>query len=300
MKALVFGSAAYDTLEFSNGERFEGALGGSAVYASLAASFFTVPQLVSVVGYDWNEEFTAKLQARKIDALGLEKRTTEKTFHWIGRYESDMNNRKTIGGDVGVLENAYAPIVPNEYKGTSIVFLGNISPKSSLILLDQLDAPKFVVADTMKLYIQDERDALLELLRRIDGFTLNEEEAETLTGESDPLTSARKILELGPHFVILKLGSRGALWVTRESYDSYPIFETTAVDPTGAGDSFGGAFMGTIAEFDGELSQESIRLACFRATAVASLTVEDVGTKRLERATRDEIDARVAALARQK
>ena len=172
-------------------------------------------------------------------------------------------------------------------------------PKSSSILLEQLDAPKFVVADTMKLYIDTERDALLELLRRINGFTLNETEARALTGETDPLSAARKILELGPNFVILKLGSRGALWVTRESYDSYPIYKTTAVDPTGAGDSFGGAFMGTIAEFDGVLSQESIRLACLRATAVASLTVEDVGTKRLERATREEVDARVAALARQ-
>ena len=299
MKALVFGSVAFDTLEFPNGERCDVALGGSAVYASLAASFFAVPQLVSVVGYDWNDDFAARLQARNVDALGLEKRPSEKTFHWTGRYFDDMNERETIGSDPGVLKNAYAPIVPNEYKGTSIVFLGNMPPKSFSILLEQLDAPKFVVADTMKLYIDTERDALLELLRRINGFTLNETEARALTGETDPLSAARKILELGPNFVILKLGSRGALWVTRESYDSYPIYKTTAVDPTGAGDSFGGAFMGTIAEFDGVLSQESIRLACLRATAVASLTVEDVGTKRLERATREEVDARVAALARQ-
>ncbi len=293
MPLLTIGSAAYDTLDTPFGRR-DKALGGSGVYASFAASFFTESRLIGVVGGDWNPEYSELLRSRGVDIEGLEKRPNEKTCYWSGRYFEDMNRRETLCFEGNVMGKEYVPLVPETYKKTPYVFLGNGSPKTDMALLDAIERPKLVVADTMNFYIDSMKDSLLLLLKRIDGLMLNEDEAKMLTGERNALVGAKKLLENGLRFVLVNRGEYGSVYVSREDLCIIPAFPTfAAIDPTGAGDSFGGAFMGSLAESD-ELTLESVKKALLYATVVASLNVEGFSLERFRLVDRAEIDARVA------
>ncbi len=293
MALLTIGSAAYDTLDTPFGFR-DRVLGGSAVYASFAASFFTESRLLSVVGGDWKPEYSGMLRSRGIDLEGLEMREHEKTSFWSGRYFDDMNQRETLCFEGNVLSSTYIPVVPESYKKTPYVFLGNSSPVSHAALLDAMEKPKLVVADTMNYYIEGQRPELLALLKRVDGLIVNDSEATLLTGKRDALNAARAILELGPDFVVIKRGEYGAMFVSESELYLVPAFPTSrVVDPTGAGDSFAGAMMGSLAESD-NLSPESVKKALLYATVVASLNIEGFALERFQFVTRADVDKRVA------
>ena len=293
MPLLTIGSAAYDTLETPFGFR-ERSLGGSGVYASCAASFFTESRLIGVVGGDWKPEYSGLLRSRGVDLEGLETRANEKTTYWSGRYFDDMNQRETLLFEGNVMNETYIPIVPDSYKSTPYVFLGNGSPVTDIALLDSIAKPKLVVADTMDFYINKMKKELLELLTRVDGLIVNDGEATLLTGERNCLFAAKKILELGPKFVVIKRGEYGATYVSENEIYLVPAFPTAeVVDPTGAGDAFAGAFMGSVAE-SGDLSPESVKTALLYATVVASLNVEGFSLERFQFVTRAEIDKRAA------
>ena len=293
MPLLTIGSAAYDTLETPFGFR-DRSLGGSGVYASFAASFFTESRLIGVVGGDWKPEYSGLLRSRGVDLEGLETRANEKTTYWSGRYFDDMNRRETVLFEGNVMNETYIPIVPDSYKNTPYVFLGNGSPATDIALLDAIAKPKLVVADTMDFYINKMKKELLDLLTRVDGLIVNDGEATLLTGERNCLFAAKKILELGPRFVVIKRGEYGATYVSENEIYLVPAYPTTeVVDPTGAGDAFAGAFMGSVAE-SGDLSPESVKTALLYATVVASLNVEGFSLERFQFVTRAEIDKRAA------
>ena len=297
MPLLTIGSAAYDTLETPFGFR-DRSLGGSGVYASFAASFFTESRLIGVVGGDWNPAYTELLRSRGVDLEGLEIRSNEKTTYWSGRYFDDMNRRETLCFEGNAMSGTYIPIVPDSYKNAPYVFLGNGSPVTDMALLDSIAKPKLVVADTMDFYINGMKKELLELLRRIDGLILNDEESIQLTGARGALDAAEKILEMGPKCVVIKRGEYGAMFISSDEIYLTPAYPTRrVVDPTGAGDSFAGALMGSLAE-SGELTPESAKKALLYATVVASFTVEGFSLERLQTATRADIDARVAEFKR--
>ena len=293
MPLLTIGSAAYDTLETPFGYR-DRSLGGSGVYASFAASFFTESRLIGVVGGDWKPEYSGLLRFRGVDLEGLETRENEKTTYWSGRYFDDMNHRETLCFEGNVMSGTYIPIVPESYKDTPYVFLGNGSPVTDMALLDSISKPKLVVADTMDFYINGMKKELFELLTRIDGLIVNDTEATLLTGERDSLFAAKKILETGLKFTVIKRGEYGAMYLSEDEIyliSAFPTFKV--VDPTGAGDSFAGAFMGSLAE-SGDLSAESVKNALLYATVVASLNVEGFSLERFQYVTRAEIDKRAA------
>lgn len=297
MPLLTIGSAAYDTLETPFGFR-DRALGGSGVYASFAASFFTESRLIGVVGGDWKPEYSGLLRSRGVDLTGLETRANEKTTYWSGKYFDDMNQRETLCFEGNVMGKTYIPIVPESYKDTPYVFLGNGSPVTDIALLDSIAKPKLVVADTMDFYIQGMKNELLELLKRIDGLILNDGEAALLTGERSSLVAAQKILEMGPKFVVIKRGEYGAMYISASEIYMIPAYPTLkVVDPTGAGDSFAGALMGSLAE-SGDLSESSVKKALLYATVVASLNVEGFSLERFQYITRADIDQRVAEFRR--
>lgn len=298
MPLLTIGSAAYDSLETPFGRR-DRSLGGSGVYASFAASFFTESRLIGVVGGDWNPEYSDLLRTRGVKLDGLETRANEKTTFWSGRYFDDMNRRETLTFEGNVMAKTYIPIVPESYKTTPYVFLGNGSPVTDLALLDSIAKPKLVVADTMDFYINGMKKELLELMLRIDGLILNDGESALLTGERNCLFAAQKLLQMGPRFVVIKRGEYGAMYISSQGeiylIPAYPTMKV--VDPTGAGDAFAGALMGSLAE-SGDLTAESIKKALLYATVVASFNVEGFALERFQYVTREDIDKRAAEFRR--
>ena len=292
MSLITLGSAAYDTIESPFGSR-ERAMGGAGVYASFAASFFTESRLVAVVGEDWNPEYSETLRSRGVDLAGLEIRSGEKTMFWHGRYLDDMNCRVSLETQLNVMIG-YLPTAPAAWKDTPYVLLGNGAPEADMSLLDSMSRPKLVVADTMNFYIENARESLEALLRRIDGLILNDDEAKQLTGVDSVLDAARKILETGPRFVVVKRGEYGALWMGENELYLVPSYPTEkVVDPTGAGDSFAGAMMGVLAEAQ-DLTPASIKKALLYATVVASLNIEGFSLERFKDVRREEIEERVA------
>ncbi|MCL2348874.1 MAG: PfkB family carbohydrate kinase [Planctomycetaceae bacterium] len=291
MSLLVVGSVALDCIE-TPVARKEDVLGGSAVCFSYAAGFFVPVQLVGVVGGDWPEEHTKMLESHGIDMSGLEIQKGGKTFRWSGKYLENMNDRVTLETQLNVLAD-FQPKLPEAFRRAQFVFLANGSTKTQLQVLEQSHGADLVVADTMNFWIESERDSLLGLLKKIDGLLLNDSEAKMLSGELNVLTAARKILELGPKFVIVKKGEHGAIFVSQ--YDIYviPAFPTdNVVDPTGAGDSFAGGMMGYIAS-QGKADGETIKKAIVYGTIVASFQVEGFGIDRLRQLTRDDIEQRL-------
>ena len=291
MSLLVVGSAAYDTIETPT-ERREDVLGGSALHFSYAACFFSPVQLVAVVGEDWKNEHTARLESRGVDMSGLEVRPGGKTFRWTGRYHENMDDRDTLETQLNVLAD-FDPKLPESAQRAQFVFLANGSTKTQLRVIEQLQGADLVVADTMNLWIEIERDLLLELLKKIDGLVLNESEAKQLTGEIGTLAAARRVLELGPRFVIVKKGENGAMFVSRHDIYLIPAFPTeNLVEPTGAGDTFAGGMMGYIAS-QGKTDGETIKQAIAYGTITASYQVEGFGAEKLEQITREDIDVRL-------
>jgi sugar/nucleoside kinase (ribokinase family) len=287
---LVVGSIAFDSIETPNGA-VDDALGGSATFFSYAASFFTTPRLVGVVGEDFPDEHRRLLQDRRIDTSGLVTQAG-RTFRWKGRYHQDMNTRDTLEVHLNVL-GTFKPELPPSFRDSTHVFLANSSPALQAQVLSQVQRPKLVLADTMDLYINTERADLLALLPRIDGLLLNDSEAQLLTGEDNLVRAGEAVRKLGPKFVILKKGEHGAMLFSADGIFVVPAFPTPdVVDPTGAGDSFAGGIMGYL-ESDHSPPPGRLRRAMAYGTVVASRAVEGFGLDGLKRTRREEIDRRL-------
>jgi sugar/nucleoside kinase (ribokinase family) len=291
MSVLVVGSIAFDSIETPNGV-VDDALGGSASYFSYTASFFTKPRLVGVVGDDFPEEHVRMLQGRQVDTSGLVREKGGKTFRWKGRYHHDMNQRDTVEVHLNVL-GTFKPELPAAFRDSTHVFLANASPTVQASVLDQVRRPELVMADTMDLWISTQADELKALLPRLDGLLLNDSEAQLLTGESNLVRAGNAVRRLGPKFVILKKGEHGAMLFSDDGIFVVPAYPTSdVVDPTGAGDSFAGALVGSLFT-DPTPPPGKLRRAMAYGTVVASLTVEDFGLDRLKRTSREEIDSRL-------
>lgn len=294
MSVLVVGSIALDDVKTPAAEH-KNLLGGSASYAAVAASFYGPVRLVGVVGEDFPAEHRALFEKRKIDIEGLEV-VAGQTFRWSGEYEENLNNRKTLSIALNVFEK-FEPKLPAKWKQTEFVLLGNIAPSLQLQVLKQVEHPKFIVADTMDLWINLAKADLLELLKKVDMLILNDSEAKLLTGEGNLIRAGRAILKLGPKYVIVKKGEHGALLFGKGeneffSTSAFPLEEIH--DPTGAGDCFAGAFVGALAQA-GDVSFSALKKAVIQGTLVASYNVEEFSLRRLQTLTREEIAARESA-----
>lgn len=293
MSLLVIGTLAYDTIETET-DRREEALGGSAMYFSLAASTFAKPQLVGVVGEDFRPEDLALLQHHGVDTAGVET-AAGKTFRWGGRYEPDWNTRHTLFTELNVFEH-FEPKVPAGFRSADWVFLANAHPAIQMQGLEQVEAPKFVVADTMNLWIDIARPDLDKLLRKVDGLILNDEEARMLTGENNLIKAAQQVMGMGPRFVILKKGEHGAFLMGEGVHFSLPAYPVdTVIDPTGAGDCFAGGFMGCIARA-GNIEPETMRKAMLYGTVTASYCVQGFSVEDLAKRTEQDIESRYSDL----
>jgi sugar/nucleoside kinase (ribokinase family) len=292
MSLLVTGSIGIDTVEAPTGS-VKDALGGSSVYFSYAASFFSPVRFVGVVGEDCPQGFLEPLERNaRIDMTGLEVRAGSKTFRWHGKYHDDVNERDTIEVDLNVLAER-GPTIPASFRDSRYVFLANTHPGLQLELLGQLDAPSLVVADTMDLWIETERDALMELLAAIDGIVLNDAEAKLLSRENGTVPAGLKIAEAVKRFVVVKKGEHGCLLFFEGK--CYPLAGYPAagvVDPTGAGDCFAGGLMGYLAEVD-RVDAATLRRAIAYGTVVASIELEDFSLNKLMTIERSDIDERL-------
>jgi sugar/nucleoside kinase (ribokinase family) len=287
---LVVGSIAFDSIETPNGA-VDDALGGSATFFSYAASFFTRPRLVGVVGQDFPQEHRQLFAGRQIDTAGLVT-LPGKTFRWKGRYHQDMNTRDTLEVHLNVF-GEFDPSLPEHFRDSTHVFLANGSPGLQARVLDQVTRPQLVLADTMDLWISTQRKDLLALLPRLDGLLLNDSEAHLLTGEENLVRAGEAVRKLGPKFVILKKGEHGAMLFSDDGVFVVPAFPTgDVVDPTGAGDSFAGGIMGYL-QSDGTPPPGRLRRAMAYGTVLASFTVEGFGLDRLRQIDRGQIDRRL-------
>jgi sugar/nucleoside kinase (ribokinase family) len=294
MSLLVVGSMAFDSIRSPFGE-VERVIGGSATYFSLAASYLTSVRLVSVVGRDFPKGTLDMLSARGIDLQGL-KVADGVTFQWKGYYEYDLNIAHTVKTDLNVFEN-FAPVLPASYRESRYVFLGNIDPKLQLDILAQVREPKIVALDTMNFWIGKSPQLLREVIRSVDIVLINEAEVRELTGEFNLVKAARKLMRMGPGRVVIKRGEYGVLHLSDGEIFAAPAYPLeTIFDPTGAGDSFAGGFMGYLSSRDGAaLTEMDYRLATIYGSAIASFTVEAFSTERLQGLSREEIDSRLAA-----
>ena len=295
MGALIVGTVTLDTVETPH-KRVEDVVGGSGVYAAVAASFFQAPvRLVGVVGTDFSQTHTDFLQTRGIDLQGLKRIENGKTFRWGGRYSEDFNVRDTLFTELNVVSD-FDPILPDVYKKTPYIFLANNPPQLQLSIIEQTSNPKLVVCDTMDFWINEEPEALIETIAHVDILILNDSEARLLTGESNLIKAARAILHYGPKRVIIKKGEHGAISVTDTSFFSAPAYPLTEVaDPTGAGDSFAGGFIGYLAAVD-STSETAIRKAMIYGTVIASFNIEDFSINRQKSVQFREIEERYREL----
>ncbi|GAB4197850.1 MAG: PfkB family carbohydrate kinase [Phycisphaeraceae bacterium] len=291
MSLIVTGSISIDTIDTPTGSVQE-VVGGSSIYFTAAASFFGPVRLVGAVGEDFPDEFVDVFHRFGVDVAGLERRKGSKTFRWHGRYHEDVNLRDTISVELNVLTEALPPI-PDAFKDSEYVFLAVTHPDNQLKLLDAFPQRKLVVADTIDLYINTARDPLLEVFKRIDGLIVNDSEAQMLTGEPNAVVAAEKLIELGPKFVVVKKGQHGAILMHPDGVCVLPAYPAkTVIDPTGAGDSFAGAFMAYLAQKD-DTSFDSLKSAMAYGTVAASFTIEAFSVERLKQISRDDIDRRL-------
>lgn len=294
MSLLVTGSIGIDTVETPSGKR-DGVLGGSAVYFSYAASFFSPVRLVGVVGEDCPKNLLDVLKGRPIDTLGLEMRKGSKTFRWHGSYLKDLNQAVTVEVDLNVLAEQ-APRLPANYLDSRYVFLANTHPALQQRMLGELRSPKLIVADTMNLWIETERAELGKLLGKIDGLVLNDGEARMLTDRENLMAAARDVLKMGPKFVVIKKGEHGCILCNDQGCFVLPAFPADAViDPTGAGDSFAGGMMGYLAAQD-DFTPSTLKRALAFGTVAASYAIADFSLGGLRAATREHLERRWAAL----
>lgn len=294
---LVVGSVALDTIETTTSSRHE-ILGGSAAYFSAAASFFSPVSVVAVVGEDFPQAHTDFLQSRGVDTTGLQ-RVPGRTFRWHGRYSDDFNKRTTLDTQLNVFAG-FEPQLPPEVRDAPLLFLGNIDPVLQLRVLDQMRAPALVGMDTMNFWINGNRPALEKVLRRVDFLLVNDEEARLLSGVHNLVHAVHAIQKLGPRNVIVKRGDAGALLFHGDQIFAAPALPLTDVaDPTGAGDTFAGGFMGylsrTWAMQDGAPDGMSVRRAMICGSTLASFCCEDFSLDRYRTLSRDEIAARFRA-----
>ena len=295
MSVLIVGSTALDSIKTPKAENPR-LLGGSASHAAVAASFFGPVNLVGVVGDDFPKRYIQLYRRHRIDLQGLQM-LPGKTFHWSGEYELNMNNRRTLLTELGVFEK-FNPALPDSYQATPFVLLANIAPGLQHHVLDQMRRPRFVVADTMDLWLKVALPDLLRLLKRLDGFVLNDSEAQQLTGDDNVFTALKKIHGLGPKYVVIKQGSHGSILSGPPGLficPAYPLRKV--VDPTGAGDSFVGGMMGYLATAKGPIDRH-IRRAMTYGSVVASFCCEGFGLQRMTRITRAQIDGRMKELER--
>ncbi|NTW48701.1 MAG: sugar kinase [Chlorobiales bacterium] len=291
MSLLVVGSLAFDTIETPFG-RSDDTLGGSATYIALSASFFTDnTNLVGVVGSDFGEEHIRLLQSKNINTDGVQVVKTGNTFRWSGRYHYDMNTRDTLDTQLNVFAD-FDPVIPHQYQQAKYVCLGNIDPALQRKVLEQISRPKLIICDTMNFWISGKLDDLKKTLELVDVLIINDSEARELSGDPNLVRSARMIRKMGPKTVIIKKGEHGALLFTENGIFSAPAYPLEYIyDPTGAGDTFAGGFIGFIAKQD-DISETTLRKAILYGSTMASFCVEKFGPDRLKDLTLLEVDDR--------
>ena len=296
MPLIVTGSIGIDTIHAPDGTVAESVLGGSSIYFAAAASFHNPVRLVGAVGDDFPAELKKPFEHFDIDLAGLEERAGSKTFRWTGKYHENMNDRDTLSVELNVLAEDLPP-VPDAYKDSEYVFLANTHPGGQIALRQQFGNAKLVVADTMDLWIETEQNLLKDLLKQIDGLVLNDSEAHLLTGERNIVKAGEAVLALGPEFVVIKKGEHGVFLLHQDGAVALPAYPAReVVDPTGAGDTFGGGFMGHLAA-TGDLSLLNLKRAMAAGTVVASYNIEKFSLDRLLGLTKADLDRRTAEYA---
>ncbi|HVG40968.1 MAG TPA: PfkB family carbohydrate kinase [Chitinophagaceae bacterium] len=293
MSLLVVGSMAFDAIEtpFGKSDRI---IGGAATYIAWSASNFTKPiKQISVVGGDFPKEELAALEKRGVQLEGVQIKENEKSFFWSGKYHMDMNTRDTLDTQLNVLEN-FEPVVPDSYQDCEFLMLGNLVPAVQLKVINQLkNRPHLVVMDTMNFWMEIALDDLLRVLKEVDVLMVNDSEARELSNEYSLVKAAKKIMTMGPKYLIIKKGEHGALLFHEENVFFAPALPLEDVfDPTGAGDTFAGGFIGHIARTK-DISYENMKTAIIVGSAMASFCVEKFGTERLKSLTKQEIDRRM-------
>jgi sugar/nucleoside kinase (ribokinase family) len=292
-KLVIVGTVAFDAIETPFGKT-DKILGGAATFIGLAASQFnTDAAIVSIVGGDFPQNYLDLLSNKNIDVTGIEFVKEGKTFFWKGKYHNDMNSRDTLVTELNVLAD-FKPIVPNTYRDAEIVMLGNLHPLTQLSVLDQMtNTPKLVVLDTMNFWMDSALNDLKNVITRVNVITINDEEARQLTGEFSLVAAARKIHGMGPKYVVIKKGEHGALLFHNDNVFYAPALPLEEVfDPTGAGDTFAGGFVGYIAS-TGDTSFENMKNAVIYGSTLASFCVEKFGTERMQNLTKSEIHKRL-------
>ncbi|HEX3933321.1 MAG TPA: PfkB family carbohydrate kinase [Puia sp.] len=293
MSLIVVGSMAYDAIETPFGKT-DWIVGGAATYAAYAASFFVKPiNQVSIVGYDFAKEEMDELAKRGVNLEGVEVKKDKKSFFWSGKYHMDMNTRDTLVTDLNVLLD-FNPVIPASYQGSEFVMLGNVNPSLQISVVEQLkQRPRLIAMDTMNFWMDTALDDLKKLLTMVDVLMVNDSEARQLSGEFSLVKAARAIMKMGPKFLIIKKGEHGALLFHGDQVFVAPALPLEEVfDPTGAGDTFAGGFIGHLAHTR-DISFENMKTAIIVGSAMASFCVEKFGPTRLKEITRADIDARI-------
>jgi len=292
MELLTVGTVAFDDITTPFG-RAEKVVGGAGLYSAIAASYFTGPvNLVSIIGGDWPKDELNALEERGIDTDGIEVVEDGKSFFWAGKYHDDMNGRDTLATELNVLAD-FDPVLPEHFKDSKYILLGNLTPEIQAKVLDQLENTTLVVLDTMNFWMDIALDALKKVIARVDVLTINDEEARQLSGEYSLVKAAEKILTMGPKYLIIKKGEHGALLFGEGQMFFAPALPLAEVkDPTGAGDSFAGGFLGYIAK-TGDISFDNMKRAIINGSAMASFCVEDFSIERIKGLSDLEINERL-------
>ncbi len=293
MSLLTVGTVAFDSIETPYG-KVEKVIGGAATYICWAASYFCHDlQLVSVIGDDWPNDEIMALQRRGVDTKGLQIKQGEKSFYWSGKYHDNMNQRDTLVTDLNVLAD-FDPVLPESYQRSPYVMLGNLTPEIQMAVIRQMkERPKLIALDTMNFWMDVAMDSLLKVIAAVDVLIINDEEARQLSGEYSLMKAARQIFTLGPQFLVIKKGEHGALLFHKHDVFFAPALPLLEVkDPTGAGDTFAGGFMGYLAKTN-DISFDSMRRALIYGSAMASFCVEEFSLERLQGVTKDELLERV-------
>ena len=291
IKLVIVGSIGIDSIETPYAKE-KNILGGSASYACVAASFFSNIGMIGVIGSDFPNSFKKLWKDMDINLDGLQIKEG-KTFRWSGKYEENMDNRETISTELNVFEN-FQPSIPNNYKNVPYLFLGNIHPKLQLDVLNKMNSPKFVLIDTMDLWINTAKKELEEVISKSNMLTLNESEARLYTNKKDLICAAKELLKIGPDYILIKKGVNGAILYSKDSIfllHAYPV--ETCCDPTGAGDSFAGGLMGFLSKYD-TINEKTIREAMTYGTITASFGIEEFSLNKFQKINKKDIDNRVS------
>ncbi len=292
-KLVIVGTVAFDAIETPFGKT-DKILGGAATYIGLSASNFGVDgAIVSVVGGDFPKKYISMLEDKGMNVEGLEIVEDGKTFFWSGKYHNDMNSRDTLTTELNVLAE-FNPVVPNAYRNAEVVMLGNLHPMVQMGVINQMDDPKLIVLDTMNFWMDCALEELKQVIAKVDVITINDEEARQLSGEYSLVTGAKKIMKMGPKYVVIKKGEHGALLFHEDDIFFAPALPLAEVfDPTGAGDTFAGGFSGFLAK-TGDFSYENMKTALIYGSALASFCVEKFGTERMTNLSKKEVHQRLA------